>query len=203
MAAGLLLWFCGCAANSKSSAKVYAPDDMPDVCQELDFNHNVSLREICGVKTRNYMAYRNIPEHRNLLMPKGGRIVKKGKSLELRLQSTLPAPLPEDFQGKILFDEKFRRNFLKSRMDYWEFFPDSSSQHVKIIKLDIPMDTGGEKSVCFTVQSKSSSTHRKAGYASSLDPLDCSDFLRLKAAPAGDKPGEMDQPIDDAGQNDR
>lgn len=180
LAAAIAAWIlAGCAAPS-GSAKVVAPDDMPDICQDLDFNRDVELREMCGVKTRDYMAYRNIPEHRNLLLPKGGKIIKKGKALELRLQNTLPAPLPADLAGKIVFDEKQRRTFIKSRLDYCEFFPENSSHNVKIIKLDIPQDTGGELSLCYTVESRPSTAQRKTGYASRLEPLDCADFQRLK-----------------------
>lgn len=154
---------------------------MPDICQDLDFNRDSEFREVCGVKTRDYLAYRNIPEHRNLLLPKGGKIIKKGKALELRLQNTLPIALSPDLAGKIIFDEKLRRTFIKSKMDYCEFFPENSSNNVKIIKLDIPQDTGGEFSVCYTVESRASTSQRKTGFASRLEPLSCDDFLRLKS----------------------
>jgi len=127
---GSCLWMlAGCRASTPSGPgpKVYAPDDMPDICQDLDFNRDVEFREMCGVKTRNYMAYRNIPEHRNLILPKGGKLVKKDKVLELRLPSTLPVEMPEAFQGRIVFDEKQRRTFIKSKMDYCEFVPEKTS----------------------------------------------------------------------------
>jgi hypothetical protein len=185
--ASLALALAGCGSSNQS--KYIAPEDMPDVCQDLDFNRDEQFREICGVKTRDYMAYRNVPEHRNLLLPKGGKIVKKGKALELRLTNTLPAPLPGDFAGRIIFDEKLRRTFIKSKMDYCEFVPDNSSQSVKLLKLTIPFDTGGDFSVCFTVESRPSTAQRKAGYAGRLDPLDCNDFARLKAANSLSAPG--------------
>lgn len=175
--AAALLAGCG---SSGGKARVIAPDDMPDICQDLDFNRDVELRDLCGVKTRDYMAYRNIPEHRNLLLPKGGKIIKKGKVMELRLQGTLPIILPDDLIGKIVFDEKMRRTFIKSRMDYCEFFPDEASHNVKIIRLDIPQDTGGEFSVCYTIESRPTTAQRKTGYASRLEPLACEDFARLK-----------------------
>lgn len=168
----------GCASSGNS--QVVAPADMPDICQDLDFNRDVELREMCGVKTRDYMAYRNIPEHRNLLLPKGGKIIKKGKALELRLQNTLPITLPSDLAGRIVFDEKQRRTFIKSRLDYCEFFPENSSHNVKIIKLEIPLDMGGEISLCYTVESRPTTAQRKTGYASRLETLDCADFQRLK-----------------------
>ncbi len=182
MAALLGLCLSGCsAAKPDPQSKVIAPDDMPDICQDLDFNRDKEYLELCGVKGRDYMAYRNIPEHRNLLQPKGGKIIKKGQGLELRLPGTLPIPLPATMTGKFVFDETRRRNFIKSRMDYCEFFPDQTDQRVKIFKLEIPQDMGGEASVCFTVESKPTTAQRKTGYASRLEPLACGDFARLKA----------------------
>lgn len=178
-----MLQACGGApASGSSQPKVYAPEDMPEICQDIDFNRaGAEIKEQCGVQTRNYRAYKNIPEHRNLLLPKGAKIVRKGKSLELRLQSTLPIALPEDMEGKILFDEKMRRTFVKSRLDYVEFFPENSTDRLRILKLDIPLDLGGERSICYTVESGPSTAQRKAGYAGRLEPLECADFLRLKA----------------------
>ena len=173
------LLLSGCAGHGKA----IAPEDMPAICQDLDFNRDASMREICGVKTRTYMAYRNVPEHRNLLLPKEGKIVKKDGILELRLPSTLPIELPKEFNGKIYFDEKVRRDFIKSRMDYCEFFPENSDKHVKLIRLDIPLDLGGELSVCYTLEAKVSTVQRKTGYASHLEPMECADFQKLKEKP--------------------
>lgn len=181
LALGALCLFACSAGNPGAGSKVVAPDDMPDICQDLDFNRDVEMREICGVKTRDYLAYRNVPEHRNLLLPKGGKIIKKGKALELRLPNTLPAPLPAEMSGKVLFDEKLRRSYIKSRMDYCEFFPENSTHNVKIIKLDIPQDLGGEATVCFTVESRPTTAQRKTGFANRLEPLPCGDFIRLKS----------------------
>lgn len=187
---GLLLG-CGGTAKTPPSQKVIAPEDMPEICQDIDFNQaGANIKEVCGVQTaasRNYRAYKNIPEHRNLLLPKGAKIVRKGgtKKLELRLQNTLPAELPEDLEGKILFDEKLRRTFIKNKMDYCEFFPENSNERLRIIRLDIPMDIGGVQSICFTVVSRPTTGQRKAGYAGRLEPLPCADFDRLKAVSNG------------------
>jgi hypothetical protein len=181
----LALALSGCAGTSGngSGAKVYAPEDMPDICQDIDFNQAGSeLKSECGVQTRNYMAYRNIPEHRNLLLPKGAKIVRKGNGLELRLTNTLPIALPPDMDGKVFFDEKLRRTFIKNKMDYCEFFPEQASARLRIIRLDIPLDAGGNRSVCYTVGTPAATVQRKAGYAGRLDSLDCADFERLKSA---------------------
>jgi hypothetical protein len=193
---------CGGSPSPSAQPKVYAPEDMPDICQDIDFNQaGTDLKEACGVQTRNYRAYKNIPEHRNLLLPKGAKIVRKGKGLELRLQSTLPIALPSDLEGKLLFDEKLRRTFIKSRMDYCEFFPENSTERLRLIKMDIPLDIGGERSVCYTVEARPTTAQRKAGYAGRLEPLDCADFARLKAVSKelGNGNGVMEQPMPDPG----
>lgn len=162
---------------------MYAPEDMPDICQDIDFNQaGADLKAECGVQTRNYMAYRNIPEHRNLLLPKGAKIVHKGNGLELRLTNTLPIGLPADMDGKIFFDEKLRRTFIKNKLDYCEFFPEHATGRLRILRLEIPLDAGGDRSVCFTVGTPPATTQRKVGYAGRLDLLDCADFEKLKAA---------------------
>jgi len=177
-----LVTLCGCAGTGGSREKVYAPEDMPDICQDIDFNQaGADLKAECGVQTRNYMAYRNIPEHRNLLLPKGAKIVQKGKGLELRLTNTLPIGLPEAMDGKILFDENLRRTFLKDRMDYCEFFPEHATDRMRILRLDIPLDVGGQESVCFSLGSPPATTQRKAGFAGRLEHLDCADFEKLKS----------------------
>jgi hypothetical protein len=177
------LYGCGAGPSASARQKVYAPEDMPEICQDIDFNKaGNELKAECGVKTRNYMAYRNIPEHRNLLLPKGAKIVRKAEGLELRLTSTLPIDLPSDMEGKIFFDEKLRRSFIKNRMDYCEFFPAGSADRLRIMRLDIPLDVGGEKSACFTVGFPPSTAQRKAGYAGRLETLDCADFVKLKEA---------------------
>jgi hypothetical protein len=181
--AGLLLCQCGGSAKPAGpQAKVYAPEDMPEICQDIDFNQaGAEIKAECGVQTRNYRAYRNIPEHRNLLLPKGAKIVRKGKSMELRLTSTLPIELPPDLEGKILFDEKLRRTFIKDKMDYCEFFPEHAGERLRIMRLEIPLDVGGTRSICYTVGSRPTTAQRNAGYAGRLEPLDCADYDRLKA----------------------
>ncbi|HKP97676.1 MAG TPA: hypothetical protein VJ385_18180 [Fibrobacteria bacterium] len=166
---------------------------MPEICQDIDFNQaGADIKKECGVQTRNYRAYKNIPEHRNLLLPKGAKIVRKGQELELRLQNTLPIGLPPDLGGKLLFDEKKRRTFIKSKLDYCEFFPENATERLRIIKLDIPLDIGGEKSLCYTVESGPTTVQRKAGYAGRLEPLECADFLRLKTASQKEGGGKPD-----------
>jgi hypothetical protein len=191
----IAMTFEGCAGSgsTNSNSKVYAPENMPEICQDIDFNHSgADLKKLCGVQTRNYKAYRNIPEHRNLLLPKGGKLVKKGSVLELRLENTLPIELPPDLAGKILFDEKFRRILIKSKMDYCEFFPEKSSERIRIFSLQIPLDLGGERNLCYSVESRLSNGQRKFGYAGRLEVLNCDDFIRLKRLSQGDSTDASD-----------
>ncbi len=169
--------FSGCASREK----IYVPEDMPDICRDLDFRNEVQLRNACGVQAH-YLAYRNIPEHRELLQPKAGLIVKKGKSLQLRLENFLPIDLPRSFRGRIRFGEDVRRNLIKSKMDYCEFFPAQADRPEKLIRLMIPFDTGDSATVCYTVEPKIETLQRDPGYASQLSPLDCGDFARKQAA---------------------
>ncbi len=169
------VWHC-----APASSKMYVPDDLPDICREIDFRFDAALREVCGVETRNYMAYRNIPRHRSLLQPKGAKIIHKGKGLELRMENTLPIDLPKEFQGRIAFGEEVRRSFIASRMDYLEFFAEATStQRARVLRLDVPVDNG-ELSVCYTVIPQIVTAQRKTGHATSLEPLNCREFEMLK-----------------------
>ena len=168
-----------CAGNADPD-KLHVPDDMPEICRDIDFRRDEQLREVCGVKTRNYLAYRNLPEHRNLLEPKAGVIIQKGVELQLRLENFLPVDLPEEFRGKLRFGENVRRETVKSKMDYFEFFAPQAERPEKLIRLDIPLDNGETKSVCYTVEGKLATQQRKTGSASRLLPLDCGEFARLK-----------------------
>ena len=171
-----------CAGGSPGgSDKMYVPDDMPEICQDLDFRRDKELRQLCGVKAHNYLAYRNIPEHRDLLEPKAGVIIQKGGEMQLRLENFLPVDLPEVFRGKLRFGEQIRREMVKSKMDYIEFFAPQASRPEKLIRLDIPLDNGETKSACFTVERKIATPQHKTGSASRLLPLDCGDFTRLKS----------------------
>ncbi len=189
---GALLFFSGCAGGNQD--KMYVPDDIPDVCKDIDFRQDAELRKVCGVKTKSYMAYRNIPEHRSLLEPKGGKIIQKGSSLQLRLENFLPIELPDDFKDKIKFGESMRRTLLKSKMEYFEFYPPEASRPERLIHLMVPLDNYEVKSVCFTVERKDPTLQRKTGYASTLLPLNCQDFERLKSPSTTSSPSNSNIP---------
>lgn len=176
-----MLTFWGVLACS-GSRQVVVPTDMPDICREIDFSRaDESLKQECGVQTRNYRAYRNIPQHRNLLLPKNGQIVLKGDDVELRLEGFLPIDLPHSIREGVEFNEKLRRQFIKSKYDYLEYFTAGADRPDRIFKLDLPLTNGKYGSVCFFVERGKPSSQRKTGYASRLLDLDCAEFEKRKA----------------------
>jgi hypothetical protein len=178
-------WLASCASGSSESEnkeKLYVPDDMPEICRDIDFTQSVDLRKTCGVQSHEYLAYRNIPEHRNLRDPKAGVIIKKDEELQLRLENFLPIDLPPDFKGKIRFGENVRREILRSQMEYVEYFKPEASRPDRLIRISIPLDVvNDKKAVCYTVERPLETQQRKTGYASKLLPMQCTDFDRIKA----------------------
>ena len=178
--AGIALFPWGCGSSSQSS-NLEVPLDMPEICHDIDFNLNVEMRDICGVKARNYRAYKNIPQYRLLLRPKGGKIVKKEGALELRLPKMLPIELPPPLMEQIEFSEESRREYLKSTWEYYEFFQKPTDERIKIMRINIPLKIGDNKSMCYTILVKPSKVRKvMEGYSSELELLDCEAFDRLK-----------------------
>jgi hypothetical protein len=179
-----LSWFwvgCSSAPTPAGKSEVIAPEDMPDICRDINFNTaDLGLREECGVTTRKYKAYRNIPVHRNLLLPKNSKIVLTNGQLELRLESFLPVVLPSEFAGQIEFDEKVRRQFLKSKYRYFEYFPPKELRPDKLIQLEIPLADSVWVPVCFIVDKPRAKSTRKLGYARRLLPLGCDEWEKRR-----------------------
>jgi len=96
--AAAALFFCACSSSDPKSQKeaLYIPTDMPDICQNVDFNMDKSMRETCGVKPARYQAYRNVPMQRYLINPNQASIVKNGDKIEIRFPNAHPVPLSED-----------------------------------------------------------------------------------------------------------
>jgi hypothetical protein len=120
--------------------------------------------------------------------PKAGKIIQKGKSLQLRVENYLPVELPQEFHGKLEFGEQHRRKLIKTKKDYFVFFLPQAERPERLIRLEIPFDNGESKSICYSVERKDATMQRKTGYASNLLPLACADFDRIKAQgvlPAG------------------
>jgi len=176
----LILIGCG-GTGGKKKDTLEVPLDMPAICHDVDFDLNIEMREMCGVKVRNYRAYKNVPQYRMLIRPKGGKIVKKGDKYELRLPKMIPIILPTSLSGKIEFNESSRRTYLQSTWEYYEFFPGDGEERVKIMRIDIPVVGNAKKSVCYTILSRPSKVSKvQTGFASQLEVLECSAFNRLK-----------------------
>jgi hypothetical protein len=175
-----LLWV-SCASNPSGKSDIVAPEDMPEICRDINFNTaDQGLREECGVTTRKYKAYRNIPVHRNLLLPKNSKVVLINDQLELRLEGFLPVALPKEFISQIEFDEKVRRNFLKNKYHYFEFFAPKESRPDKLIKMEIPLADSSTGTVCYIVDKPRTKGQRKAGYARRLLSIGCDDWDKRK-----------------------
>lgn len=179
---GALLLLAGCAGGSRKD-KYYVPDDLPEICQSIDFSRtrDKALLEMCGVKTRNYMAYRNVPEHRSLIVPKGGKIVRKGSRVELRLPDFLPVSVPGSIGKGLDFGEAVRRKPLASEMQYFEYFPGDAERPVRLMKLALPLDRGEPQELCFSVENPLETQQRMVGYAKRLVELPCRDFNVIQA----------------------
>ena len=141
------------------------------------------MRKMCGVKTRTYRAYKNIPQYRLLMRPKGGKIVRKEGKLELRLPKMLPIALPSSVSGQIEFSEEARREYIKSTWEYYEFFQKVSDERIKIMRINIPMKVGDKTSMCYTILAKPKKVRKvMEGYSSELELLDCGAFDKLRPA---------------------
>jgi hypothetical protein len=169
-----LLVISGCSGSRNAM-----PMNMPEICQDMDFDLYPEMRKDC--KPRFYNSHKNQAIYRMLTLPKGGKIVKKGDDLELRLPDVLPSPLPSHFKGKISFSEPLRRDFIKTKMDYQEFSAKSTSKRVKIMRLDIPLNDGTQGSTCFNIPPKPAKASRiQMGYAFSLESITCATFEKWK-----------------------
>ncbi|MFC1586080.1 hypothetical protein ACFL5V_11070 [Fibrobacterota bacterium] len=176
----LFLFHCGGTSQSGGDT-LEVPVDLPEICHGIDFNLNVEMREVCGVKTRKYLSYKNIPQYRLLLRPKGGKVVKKGKEYELRLPKMLPISLPKNLSSKLEFNEEARRQYIKSTWEYHEFFPEDSDERMKIMRITIPLNDGTKRNICYTILPKPQKIRKvMQGYASELKALDCGAFDKLK-----------------------
>lgn len=189
----LLPLFAACASGPPApdgGQGLYVPEDLPDICKEIDFLRNPEYQDLCGVKSRKYAAYRNLPAHRDLLRPKNAKIVRKADRLELRLERCLPIAMPADLEREIDFSEASRRSPLKSEMEYAEALLLShaggaeggeSDDRERILRITLPLKNGGSRGLCYRVVVPRELAQRKPGYASELVELHCEEFDRRYA----------------------
>jgi len=170
------LFFYACSSSDpKRKETLYIPTDMPDICQNVDFNMDKSMRETCGVKPARYQAYRNVPMQRYLINPKQASLVKNGNKIEIRFPNTHPVSLDEDQVSGVSFSDSKRLDKIQNTMDYKEFFNEKKERY-KLFKLTIPSDTKPEieNNLCFRVpELKGSDRTRSAAMAVQMELISC------------------------------
>jgi len=137
---------------AKKEEPLYIPLDMPDICQNIDFNANKDKQKECGVKSISQQAYQNAPKQRYLVDPRQASLVKTGNKIEIRFPNTFPLELDEDQLYGVEFDESKRLSKIENTMDYKEFFTEKK-ERLKLFKLKIPSDTKPivQNEICFKV----------------------------------------------------
>jgi len=180
----VLLVSCGGSGNKE---ELVVPEDLPPICRGIDFVAQPDMREVCGVRTTRYKAYKNIPQTRYLIVPKGATLVRKSDGVSLRLPNTLPEKLDESFVKNLEWTQEARMEYLKNKMIYREFRPDGGSR-IKMFKLQIPLKDQSMGEVCFNVPDKPELNDRQTSVmGNKLDPLDCADFDAILAKHEGGK----------------
>jgi len=175
VAAALFLYACGSSDPRSKKEALYIPTDMPDICQNVDFNIDKSMRETCGVKPARYQAYRNVPMQRYLINPNQASIVKNGNKIEIRFPNTHPVALDEDQVSGVTFSDSKRLAKIQNTMDYKEFYNEKKERY-KLFKITIPSDTKPEieNNLCFRVpELKGSDRTRSAAMAVHMDLISC------------------------------
>ncbi|MDR2584154.1 MAG: hypothetical protein LBC75_11790 [Fibromonadaceae bacterium] len=177
------LFFYACSSSDPKSRKdaLYIPTDMPDICQNVDFNVDKGMRETCGVKPARYQAYRNVPMQRYLINPNQASIVKSGDKIEIRFPNTHPVSLDAEQVSGVTFSDSKRLAKIQNTMDYKEFF-NEKKQRYKLFKLTIPSDTKPEieNNLCFRVpELKGSDRTRSAAMAAQMELISCETLDQL------------------------
>jgi len=183
------LFFIACSSSSSSSKAsgkkeetLYIPVDMPEICQNIDFNTNKNMRKECGVKSMRYQAYYNMPMQRYLINPRQASLVKTGDKIEIRFPNTFPVALDvtAKLQG-IQFSEDKRLVKIENTMDYKEFY-NEKKERFKLFKLKIPSDTKPvtENELCFKVpELKGNDRTRSPAMTVKMELLTCEELDML------------------------
>jgi len=171
------LFFYACSSSDPKSGReaLYIPTDMPDICQNVDFNVDKSMRATCGVKPARYQAYRNVPMQRYLINPNQASIVKSGDKIEIRFPNTHPVSLREDQISGVTFSDSKRLAKIQNTMDYKEFYNEKRERY-KLFKITIPSDVNPavENNLCFRVpELKGSDRTRSVAMAAQMEMIPC------------------------------
>jgi len=173
---------CGGSNNSKQEM-LHIPTDMPDICQNVDFNVDKSMRKECGVKPVRYQAYRNVPMQRHLINPNQASLVKTGNKVEIRFPNAFPVALDSTQVDGVAFSDSKRLAKIENAMDYKEFYTEHKERY-KLFKLTIPSDANPGKTnlICFRVpELKGSDRTRSAAMAAQMEVIPCETLDELVA----------------------
>jgi len=171
------IFFYACSSSDPKSTKeaLYIPTDMPDICQNVDFNMDKGMRETCGVKPARYQAYRNVPMQRYLINPSQASLVKNGNKIEIRFPNTHPVPLNAEQVSGVTFSDSKRLAKIQNTMDYKEFYNEKRERY-KLFKITIPSDTKPEieNNLCFRVpELKGNDRTRSKAMAVQMELISC------------------------------
>ena len=174
---------CGGSGNKNKKEVLHIPTDMPDICQNVDFNVDKEMRKECGVKPARYQAYYNVPMQRHLIDPKDASLVKTGGKIELRFPNAFPIQLEASQIAGITFSDSKRLAKIENTREYKEFYNENKERY-KLFKLRIPSDAEPktESLLCFRVpESKGSDRTRSVAMATQMEMIPCATFDELVA----------------------
>ena len=177
--------FQACGSSNKNRKEVlYIPLDMPDICQNIDFNIDKSMREPCGVKPARYQAYYNVPMQRHLINPNEASLVKTGNKIEIRFPNTFPVQLDSAQVAGIQFSDSKRLAKIENTMDYSELYSEKK-ERFKLFKVTVPSDTKPvvENDLCFRVpELRGKDRTRSAAMGVKMDMIPCATLDSLVQA---------------------
>jgi len=159
-----------------------APQEMSqtqlEICKEIDFDLEPSMRELCGNRKMRFQGYKNIPNQRFLINPKNSYLIEVDSSVELRLPKTRPINLGPELLDKISFTKQARLESLKNKYFYLEKFLDTG-ERIKIFKLRIPTNSGETVDYCFTIPDNSKRDRRRSLDINIVEQTSCSYYDHL------------------------
>lgn len=181
LVAGAALVLLACGGTKGSAENLDVPTDLPEICRNIDFVAQPDMREECGVRVSRDRGYKNIPQQRYLVNPKDASLVKSNGRVELRLPNTLPVYLDSVMATGIEFSQEKRMQLVKNTMEYKELFP-TGGDRIKMFRLQIPLDVGDSRALCFRVPNKKGSDRtRSVAMGNQIEGMTCEDFDLLLA----------------------
>jgi hypothetical protein len=151
---------------------------MPPICRDIDFVAQPDMREMCGVRSVRYKAYRNIPQQRYLIKPKETSLLMF-EMLSSYVFQIPPIILEGPIVSEIQFNQDKRLQKIKNSYDYYELY-NEGNERIRIFKMGIPTDMGTFHEFCFRVPDKLGSERtRSVAMGNRIEAMTCEDFHRL------------------------